>query len=115
VVLLLVIYLIYRTGKKSGYTPTIISDSGSITQADRDKAAALAIRLKNDLAGISSGHDDTIYADLAAQSNTVFALTFSKYKAEAGTYLTDDINDDYFWGWDVIDVILDRAKNLTLV
>lgn len=113
--LLVVLYLVYRAGKKDALTPTILSDTGSgVTQADMDKANALAQRLKDDLAGVNFGHDDTIYNELIQASNVVFALTLGKYKQLTGTSLIADLNSDYFYGWDVIDNIIAKANNLNL-
>ena len=114
VLLVIVIYLIYRAGKKAGAGPTVISDTGAITQADRDKANSLAVRLKDDLGGLNVGHDDAIYLELAQTSNTVFSLTFGAYRTLSGNSLTADINSDYWYGWDVIDVIINRATDLNL-
>lgn len=112
--LVVVVYLIYAAGKKSGLSPQIISDTGAVTQADKDKANALAERLKNDLSGVNFGHDDTIYNELIQSSNVVFALTFAKYREITGNSLTADINSDYFYGWDVIENIIAKANQLNL-
>lgn len=115
VVLAIAVYLVYRAGKKSNTSPTIISDTGTQpTQADIDKSNALAQRLKDDLSGVSFDHDDSIYNELIQSSNVVFALTLAKYKALTGTSLLADINSDYFYGWDVVSNIIAKANQLNL-
>lgn len=114
--LIVVLYLVYRAGKKTGAVPTIVSDTGTgPTQADMDKSNSLAQRLKDDLAGWNyAGHDDSIYNELIQSSNVVFALTLGKYKQLTGTGLIADINSDSFYGWDVIDNIIAKANQLNL-
>jgi hypothetical protein len=111
-VVALVIYLVYRAGKKS--TPVIVSDTGQLSQADIDKSTSLATRLKDDLSGLNFGHDDTIYESLAQSSNTVFALTFATYRQLSGSSLAEDISGDVFYGWSVIPIIINRASDLNI-
>jgi len=109
-----VIYAIYYYGKKAAGV-TITSDTGTgPTAEDYAKADSLAQRLKDDLAGLNFGHDDSIYEALAASSNVVFALTFVRYKALTNNSLLSDINSDFFYGWSVIDILNQRATALNI-
>ena len=126
VIVITVLVLAYVFGRKSGSNNvTVVDDSGNVVQvsaADIQTATALAMKLKDDIYGWNAfGHDDAIYKELAQQSNTVFALVFTKYKELAGSGLIADINGEYYgtnmsqWGeWEVLSIIKNRATQLGL-
>lgn len=120
VFILVAVAIWYWWKKKNENTVQVVDDSGNpvqISAEDTGKANLLAAQLKADIEGWNyGGHDDAIYQDLLAQSNTVFALTLAKYKELTGSYLTVDMKNEYYGvgGWDIVDVIITRATDLNI-
>lgn len=102
--LAVVVYIIYRAGKKDGTgNYTVVDDQGNIvnpTPVQNQTAESIATRIHTDLnSGVffgynvlgSVGRDDEAYAILANMSDSLFALTADAYHRLYVTSLVADI------------------------
>lgn len=105
--LLVVVYLIYYAGKKTGTgNTTVVDDQGNIvapTAAQTAQAENIATRIRTDLnSGTffgynvwgNVGRDTAAYAEFANMSDSLFAFTAQTYRTKYGTSIIADIRDE---------------------
>lgn len=134
VVIIVIIVAIYYFGKGKGSgNATVVDDSGnpiSFTSAQKAEANEIASRIHEDLnsgwlAGYNIlgniGRDDEAYLRFAQMSDTMFALTYQRYKETFGSSIIADIRDESSLPTGGIgaaqspkDLILDKADRLNL-
>jgi preprotein translocase subunit SecF len=117
VAVLVVIALVWHFWSKKADAEVVIKDDQgnnvTVSEEDKAKAKSLAAQLYNEIDGITFNFNDDVLMELAQQSNTVFALTFSEYEKAYDSSLLDDLQSEWLFG-DVIDVVLNRASELNL-
>lgn len=105
--LLVVVYLIYKAGQKKGSgNYTVIDDQGTVvapTAAQTQLAETVATRIHNDInsgwvGGFnllgSIGRDDEAYIQFANMSDTMFAYTATTYARLFTRSIITDIRDE---------------------
>lgn len=132
--LVLVVYLIYRSGKTAGTNNvSVVDDQGNpvnATPAQQAEAAQIAKRIYDDLnsgaiAGYnffsSLGRDTEAYELFANMSDTMFAFTAQFYRAVYNSSIIEDIRNESSLATGGIgssqspkDIILAKAQRLNL-
>lgn len=134
IALVVVVYLIYRSGKKAGSgNYTVIDDQGHITAPTAEQtqiALSIATRIHDDLSSgyafgfnffSSIGRDTDAYTIFAGMSDAMFAYTAQVYHDHFGTSIISDIKDESSLATGGIgssqspkDLILEKANRLNI-
>lgn len=127
VIVAIVLYLVYRAGKKTGGNVTITDDLGNILNPTAEQTASansIATRIHDDLnSGTlfgynvwgTLGRDTEAYNALATASDTMFSYIYNRYRALFSSSLIADIKaESSIEGATTVNLILDKANRLQL-
>lgn len=127
IIVAVVLYMVYRAGKKTGANVTVTDDTGNILNPTAEQTATantIATRIHDDLnSGTvfgynffgTIGRDSEAYEILAQSSDSMFSYIYNRYRALFTTSLIADIKaESSISDATVVELILSRANRLQL-